>query len=66
MISTYERNRRQPTLPTLLRLLKAAGFDLRMELVPDNARDEVMPAVPSKGFRPERGRRDRPPGLVRP
>ena len=34
MISAYERNRRQPTLPTLFRLLNAAGFDLRMQLVP--------------------------------
>jgi transcriptional regulator with XRE-family HTH domain len=34
MISAYEREKRQPTLPTLLRLLNAAGFDLRMQLVP--------------------------------
>jgi transcriptional regulator with XRE-family HTH domain len=34
MISAYERDRRQPTLPTLFRLLNAAGFDLRLQLVP--------------------------------
>jgi transcriptional regulator with XRE-family HTH domain len=32
MVSAYERDKRQPTLPTLLRLLRAAGFDLRMHL----------------------------------
>ena len=30
MISAYERDQRQPTLTTLLRLLHAAGFDLRL------------------------------------
>lgn len=34
MISAYERDKRQPTLATLLRLLHAAGFDLRMRLEP--------------------------------
>lgn len=34
MISAYEHGRRQPTLPTLMRLLRAAGFDLRMHLEP--------------------------------
>jgi transcriptional regulator with XRE-family HTH domain len=42
MISAYERDRRQPTLPTLLRLLRAAGFDLRMRLEPyETADDDV-------------------------
>ena len=36
LISAYENGRRQPTLPTLLRLLEATGFDLRMRLeLPD-------------------------------
>ena len=39
MISAYERDRRQPTLPTLLRLLRAAGFDLRMRLEPYDPAD---------------------------
>lgn len=32
LISAYENGRRQPTMPTLLRLVEAAGFDLRMRL----------------------------------
>ena len=32
LISAYENGRRQPTMPTLMRLLEAAGFDLRMRL----------------------------------
>lgn len=34
VISAYEAGRRQPTLPTLLHVLHAAGFDLRCELTP--------------------------------
>lgn len=34
MISAYERDLRQPTLATLLRVLRAAGFDLRLNLEP--------------------------------
>jgi transcriptional regulator with XRE-family HTH domain len=59
MISAYERDRRQPTLPTLLRLLRAAGFDLRMELVPHDPHDEVLAELESKRPRQERTRRDR-------
>jgi transcriptional regulator with XRE-family HTH domain len=32
LISSYETGRRQPTLPTLKRLLAAAGFELRTRL----------------------------------
>jgi transcriptional regulator with XRE-family HTH domain len=39
MISAYERDRRQPTLATLLRLLQAAGFELRMRLKPYDDHD---------------------------
>lgn len=42
MISAYERDQRQPTLPTLLRLLGAAGFDLRMRLEPHTIADEYV------------------------
>lgn len=36
-ISAYERGIRQPTLPTLFRLLAAAGLDLRLRLAePDH------------------------------
>jgi transcriptional regulator with XRE-family HTH domain len=59
MISAYERDRRQPTLPTLLRFLQAAGFDLRMELVPHDPHDEILAELESKRSRRERARRDR-------
>lgn len=59
MISAYERDRRQPTLPTLLRLLQAAGFDLHMELVPHDPHDEILAELESKRTRQERARRDR-------
>jgi len=36
-ISAYERGVRQPTLPTLARLLAAADFDLRLRLEPLDA-----------------------------
>lgn len=49
MISAYERDLRQPTLPTLLRLLNAAGLDLRMQLVALDEHDQVL----------ERSERDR-------
>jgi len=34
VIAAYERSRREPTLPTLRKLVRAAGFDLDLELVP--------------------------------
>src|SRR6202050_1760570 len=59
MISAYERDRRQPTVPTLMRLLKAAGFDLSLHLVPTDPHDEVLAALESGRGPTERGRRDR-------
>jgi transcriptional regulator with XRE-family HTH domain len=44
MVSAYENGRRQPTIPTLLRLLKAAGFELRMHLEPYDDHDDVLAA----------------------
>jgi hypothetical protein len=41
-ISAYETGRREPTLPTLLRLLAAAGFDLRMRLAPADRHDQSL------------------------
>lgn len=41
-LSAYESGRRQPTLPTLLRLLGRAGLDLRMELTDQDRHDEVL------------------------
>lgn len=42
MVSAYERDLRQPTLPTLVRLLRAAGFELRVRLVPAVDQDDVL------------------------
>src|SRR5580704_2838637 len=58
MISAYERDRRQPTIPTLMRLLKAAGFELSMRLVPSDPHDEVLAGLDSRRSPRERERRD--------
>lgn len=42
MVSAYEHGRRQATLPTLMRLLKAAGFELRMHLAPYDDHDDIL------------------------
>jgi transcriptional regulator with XRE-family HTH domain len=34
VISAYETGRREPTMPTLTRLLAAAGFEMRIQLAP--------------------------------
>ena len=59
MISAYERDRRQPTVPTLMRLLKAAGFDLAMHLVPSDPHDDVLAELDSRRGPRDRRRRDR-------
>ncbi len=41
-LSAYESGRRQPTVPTLLRMLKRAGLDLRLELVERDDHDRVL------------------------
>ncbi len=41
-LSAYESGRRQPTLPTLLRLLHHAGLDLRIELTEQDRHDEIL------------------------
>lgn len=41
-IAAYEGGLRQPTLPTLYRLLGASGFDLRARLEPHDAHDETL------------------------
>ena len=56
MISAYERDRRQPTVPTLMRLLNTAGFDLTMHLVPSDPQDDVLADLDSR--RDETERRD--------
>jgi len=59
MISAYERDRRQPTLETLLRLLRAAGFDLILHLAPHDPHDEVLEALETSRTPEERARLDR-------
>lgn len=39
VISAYEAGRRQPSLPSLLTVLRAAGFDLLTELAPHDDHD---------------------------
>jgi transcriptional regulator with XRE-family HTH domain len=59
MISAYERDQRQPTLATLLRLLRAAGFDLRLHLAAFDAHDEVLAGLEAGRSEAERHDRDR-------
>src|SRR5271167_2241689 len=59
MISAYERDQRQPTLPTLLRILRAAGFDLRMHLAPLEGHDAVLDDLEAARTPGERRHRDR-------
>jgi len=59
MISAYERDLRQPTLTTLLRLLRAAGFDLRLHLSAYDTHDDVLAELEAGRSESERQRRDR-------
>ena len=59
MISAYERDLRQPTMPTLMRLLRAAGFELQLHLVPYDSHDQVLIELESQRDPDERARRDR-------
>jgi hypothetical protein len=58
MISAYERDLRQPTLATLLRLLRAAGFDLRMHLAPVDSHDDALATLDAERSPADRARRD--------
>jgi transcriptional regulator with XRE-family HTH domain len=58
MISAYERDLRQPTLPTLERLLAAAGLELRLHLEPRDRHDEILANLEARRTRAERRRRD--------
>lgn len=59
MISVYERDRRQPSLQTLLRLLHAAGFELTMKLEPYDRHDDVLSSLERKRSPRDRRQRDR-------
>jgi transcriptional regulator with XRE-family HTH domain len=41
-LSAYESGRRQPTLPTLLRMLAKAGLELRMKVADRDNHDAVL------------------------
>lgn len=41
-LSAYESGRRQPTLPTLLRMVAKAGLELRLQIVERDDHDEVL------------------------
>jgi transcriptional regulator with XRE-family HTH domain len=41
-VSAYETGRKEPTLPTLQRLLAAAGFELRVRLEPIDRHDQAL------------------------
>ena len=58
MISAYERDRRQPTVPTLMRLLKAAGFDRQCILSQSIPMTSVAELDARRGQQ-DRRRRDR-------
>ena len=59
MISAYERDLRQPTLATLLKLLRAAGFDLRLHLAAFDPHDDVLAELEAGRSESERQHRDR-------
>jgi transcriptional regulator with XRE-family HTH domain len=59
MISAYERDLRQPSLATLLKLLRAAGFDLRLHLAPHDPHDEVLAGLEDDRSKGEKRARDR-------
>jgi transcriptional regulator with XRE-family HTH domain len=56
-IAGYEAGDRQPTLPTLYRILAAAGFDLRARLEPHDPHDETVTAWEAAQPAPQRLRR---------
>lgn len=41
-ISAYETGRREPTMPTLTRILAAAGFEMRIQLAPIDDHDDSI------------------------
>jgi transcriptional regulator with XRE-family HTH domain len=59
MISAYERDQRQPTLTTLLRLIHAAGFDLRLHLAAYDPHDDILAGLEAGRSESERLHRDR-------
>lgn len=58
VVAAYETGRRQPTMPSLVRLLAAAGFDLRCRLEPLDDHDETVEAWDRSRPPAERGQRE--------
>jgi hypothetical protein len=63
-VSAYETGRKEPTLPTLQRLVEAAGFEIRLLLSPLDDHDksverliEALPADVRTAFEATRRRR---------
>jgi transcriptional regulator with XRE-family HTH domain len=42
VVAAYESGRRQPTVQTLMRIVSAAGFDLRLSLAAHEDHDEIL------------------------
>jgi len=65
VVAAYESGRRQPTVQTLMRILSAAGFDLRLSLAPHEDHDEVLESLERERTREEQERwRDFQRGIV--
>ena len=56
VVAAYESGRRQPTVPTLMRIVSAAGFDLRLRLAPHDDHDEVLESLERQRPREEQER----------
>jgi transcriptional regulator with XRE-family HTH domain len=56
VVAAYESGRRQPTVPTLMRIVSAAGFDLRLSLAPHENHDEVLESLERQRPREEQER----------
>lgn len=56
VVAAYESGRRQPTVPTLMRMVSAAGFDLRLSLAPHEDHDEVLESLERRRPREEQER----------
>lgn len=56
MIAAYETGRREPTMPTLLKLINATGLDLRLHLEPLEDHDRVLAEL-RRGWSEDKRRR---------
>jgi len=56
VVAAYESGRRQPTIPSLMRIVSGAGFDLRLSLAPHEDHDEVLESLETQRPREEQER----------